>query len=195
MRGPRHSALAVSLAVLAIPSTVAAQHDMHDMHGMGMASEAGWRMVPMDMNMPMLPGLMGAEPIVGPFMPGAGMDPGMLPAARPSEVVSLVDGDTLAISVSMVRRTINGHEMIMFGYNGQYPGPAHPGAEGRDGGRPGDERDRDADDDPLARHPASTTVSTVCRASDAGSRSSEGESFTYEVQRSGRGHVLVSPAR
>ena len=31
--------------------------------------------------------------------------------------------DTLDISVSMVRRTISGQEMIMFGYNGQYPGP------------------------------------------------------------------------
>ena len=80
-------------------------------------------MVPMDMNMPMLPGLEGALPVVDPFMPGMGMDPAMLPEARPSELVSLADMDTLDISVSMVRRTINGHEMIMFGYNGQYPGP------------------------------------------------------------------------
>lgn len=120
MSGHRRITTVVFLAALALPSGVAAQHEMH---GMGMASEDGWRMVPMDMNMPMLPGLMGAEPIVGPFLPGAGMGPGMLPEARPSEVVALADGDTLAISVSMVRRTIDGHEMIMFGYNGQYPGP------------------------------------------------------------------------
>ncbi|MEM7414490.1 MAG: multicopper oxidase family protein [Gemmatimonadota bacterium] len=109
---------------LALPVGAAAQHDMHDMHGMhGMTMEGGWRMVPMDMNMPMLPGLAEAVPVVGPFMPGAGMDPAMLPEARPSEVVVLDDGDTFDVSVSMVRRTINGHEMIMFGYNHQYPGP------------------------------------------------------------------------
>ena len=44
------------------------------------------------------------------------------PEARPSELVAMGDGDTLDIAVSMVRRTIAGHEMIMFGYNGQYPG-------------------------------------------------------------------------
>jgi FtsP/CotA-like multicopper oxidase with cupredoxin domain len=89
----------------------------------GMTMEGGWRMVPMDMSMPMLPGLEGTVPIVGPFMPGMGMDAAMLPEARPSEVVVMADADTLDISVSMVRRTIDGHEMIMFGYNGQYPGP------------------------------------------------------------------------
>ena len=110
--------LSVLLAVVILPSSARAQHDTHDM-GMG----SGWRMVPMDMEMPMLPGLEGTVPIVGPFMPGLGMDPAMFPEARPSEVVALADMDTLDISVSTVRRTIEGHEMIMFGYNGQYPGP------------------------------------------------------------------------
>lgn len=91
------------------------------MDGMGM--EGGWRMVPMDPNMPMLPGLEIAIPVVDPFLPGEGMDPSMFPAARPSEVVEMSDGDTLDVSVSMVRRTIEGHEMVMYGYNEQYPGP------------------------------------------------------------------------
>ena len=77
----------------------------------------------MDMNMPMLPGLASAVPVVSPFMPGMGVNMADLPEARPSELVEMADGDTLDISVSMVRRTIDGHEMIMFGYNGQYPGP------------------------------------------------------------------------
>ena len=77
----------------------------------------------MDPNMPMLPGLEGAVPVVGPFMPGMGMDMAMLPEARPSEVMEMGHMDTLDIAVSMVRRTINGHEMVMYGYNGQYPGP------------------------------------------------------------------------
>lgn len=106
------------LLVLAAPTVVLAQHEMH-----GATMEGGWRMVPMDMNMPMLPGLENAVPVVGPFMPGMGMDPSMFPEARPSEVVPMADGDTLGISVSMVRRTIDGHEMVMFGYNEQYPGP------------------------------------------------------------------------
>jgi FtsP/CotA-like multicopper oxidase with cupredoxin domain len=107
------------LGSLAVPA--AAQHEGHAMHGMPM--EGGWRMVPMDPNMPMLPGLAEAVPVVGAFMPGMGMDPSMLPAARPSEVVPMMDGDTLDVSVSMVRRTIDGHEMVMYGYNQQYPGP------------------------------------------------------------------------
>lgn len=119
-RGAWSTATCLALSLLPV-GQAAAQHDMHGMHGMTMGD--GWRMVPMDMNMPMLPGLADAVPVVGPFMPGAGMDPGMLPEARPSEVVALQDGETLDISVSMVRRTINGHEMIMFGYNHQYPGP------------------------------------------------------------------------
>ena len=106
------------LTLLALPAASSAQHEMH-----GMTMGSGWRMVPMDMNMPMLPGLERAIPVVGPFMPGMGMDPAMLPEARPSDVVPMANGDTLDISVSMVRRTIGGHEMIMFGYNGQYPGP------------------------------------------------------------------------
>ncbi len=97
---------------------------MHMMHDMSMAG--GWRMVPMDPNMPMLPGIEGLVPVVDPFKPGMdmeGMDMSMLPEARPSELVELGDGDTLDIAVSMVRRTLAGHEVVMYGYNEQYPGP------------------------------------------------------------------------
>jgi len=111
--------VACCLAALTISSAEASAQ--HEMHGMDMGG--GWRMVPMDPNMPMLPGLEGAVPVVGPFTPGMGMDASMLPEARPSETVIMGDRDTLDIAVSMVRRTIDGHEMVMFGYNGQYPGP------------------------------------------------------------------------
>lgn len=113
--------LALAAAVFAA-APGAAQMD-HSMHGMGTTMEGGWRMPPMDMEMPMLPGLEGAVPVVGPFLPGMGMDPSMFPEATPSEVVAMADGDTLDIAVSMVRRTIAGHQVVMFGYNGQYPGP------------------------------------------------------------------------
>jgi FtsP/CotA-like multicopper oxidase with cupredoxin domain len=94
-----------------------------DMGPMDMHMSGGWRMVPMDPTMPMLPGMENLVPVVEPFLPGMGMDPSMLPEAEPSKTVSLGDGDTLDIAVSMVRRTIDGHEMVMYGYNDQYPGP------------------------------------------------------------------------
>jgi FtsP/CotA-like multicopper oxidase with cupredoxin domain len=112
----------VALALVSgAAAPVEAQHEGHAMHGMTM--EAGWRMPPMDPNMPMLPGLEMAVPVVGAFLPGMGMDPSIFPEARPSEVVPLGDGDTLRVAVSMVRRTIGGREHVMYGYNGQYPGP------------------------------------------------------------------------
>ena len=104
-----------------VPAT--AQQDTRPGPADPMAMEGGWRMVPMAPNMIMLPGLGDAVPVVGPFVPGMGVDPSTLPVARPSEAVEVADGDTLDISVSMVRRSIAGHEMVMFGYNGQYPGP------------------------------------------------------------------------
>lgn len=115
--------LVVLLGATLAPAALHAQmdHSGHSMHGMDMGD--GWRMPPMNMEMPMLPGLEGVVPVVGPFMPGMGVDPATLPEARPSELVRMADGDTLDLDVSMVRRTIDGHEMVMFGYGGQYPGP------------------------------------------------------------------------
>ncbi len=115
-------ALVVLVTALLASAPVGAQdHAMHMQHDMSMAG--GWRMVPMDPNMPMLPGIEGLVPVVGAFLPGMGMDPAMLPEARPSRLVQMEDGDTLDIAVSMVRRMLAGHEMVMYGYNGQYPGP------------------------------------------------------------------------
>jgi FtsP/CotA-like multicopper oxidase with cupredoxin domain len=89
-------------------------------HGGG---DGEWRMPPMAADMPMLPGLEGALPPVDPFLAAAGVDPMSLPEARPSEAVTLGDGDTLAVTVSLVRRTLQGHTLAMYGYNGQHPGP------------------------------------------------------------------------
>jgi FtsP/CotA-like multicopper oxidase with cupredoxin domain len=96
-------------------------HGAHAGHGMEMAG--GWRMPPMSMEMPMLPGLDGVVPVVRPMLPGQGVNLASLPEAVPSRVVAMADGDTLDISVSMVRRTLAGQTLAMFGYNGQYPGP------------------------------------------------------------------------
>ncbi len=117
-RGTRSWSVALLSVALSVAPATAQEHAVH-----GMTMPGGWRMVPMDPNMPMLPGLESAVPVVGPFMPGTGMDPTIFPEAQPSAVVPMANGDTLHIAVSMVRRTIDGHEMIMYGYNGQYPGP------------------------------------------------------------------------
>ncbi|HUH12321.1 MAG TPA: multicopper oxidase family protein [Longimicrobiales bacterium] len=124
--GPLAAAL-LALAVGAVPT--AAQQDTahaghHGMrHGPPPTEAASWRMPPMDMTMPMLPGLMEAVPRTNPFLPGAGVDPLTLPAAAFREVVDLADGDTLHLTAGLVRRTINGRTFVMYGFNGQYPGP------------------------------------------------------------------------
>ena len=69
-----------------LPGATTAQDDMR-----GMAMGGGWRMVPMDVSMPMLPGLEGAVPVVRPFLPGVGIAPSTFPEARPSAVVVMAD--------------------------------------------------------------------------------------------------------
>ncbi len=79
--------------------------------------------IPMPPGMPMMPGLVGLSPPVQPFLPGAGKDPASLPAAKPSAVLSLRDGDTLDLTAMLVRRTIRGRTFTMYGFNGEVPGP------------------------------------------------------------------------
>src|SRR5262245_11866361 len=78
--------------------------------------------IPMMKN-PMLPGMQGSRPKTTDWLPGAGVDPATLPEAKPREVKELKNGDTLDLKAQMVRRTINGKAFVMYGYNGQYPGP------------------------------------------------------------------------
>ncbi len=123
--GTRNGALLGLIAVFLTVGSARAQED-HSAH-MQMGREQGdslsWRMPPMDMSMPMLPGLMGTSPIVGPFLAGEGMDPMMFPEGEPSRVVRMADGDTLHLEASLIRRTIGDKTFVMYGYNRQYPGP------------------------------------------------------------------------
>ena len=82
-----------------------------------------WRMPPMDMSMPMMPGMENELPPVKPFLPGGGHMAHMFPEAQPGTVVHMADGDTLDLEASLVRRTIEGKTFVMYGYNGMYPGP------------------------------------------------------------------------
>ena len=68
----------------------------------------------------MLPSEMALRPGEPPWLPKA--DPAA-PAARPREVITLADGDTLDLVAGIVRRSIAGRDYTMFGFNGQYPGP------------------------------------------------------------------------
>lgn len=125
---PAQLAKATRLACLLVLQTLAfplaAQQMDHGAHAHAMPDEeSGWRMPPMDPNMPMLPGLEGALPPVGAFLAGAGIDLSALPEARPSETVRLAPWDTLDVDVTLVRRTLGGHTAAMYGYNGQHPGP------------------------------------------------------------------------
>ncbi len=97
-------------------------HD-HGAMEMDANGELSWRMPPMDPNMPMMPGLMGALPAVGPILPGFGLDPMDYPEARPREVMDLVDGQEITLTASVVRRMIAGRQYLVFAYNQQYPGP------------------------------------------------------------------------
>ena len=80
-------------------------------------------MPPMDMSMPMAPGMDTELPPVEPFFPGANQMVDMLPEAIPAQVIELADRDTLHLEASLVRRTINGKSVVMYGYNKMYPGP------------------------------------------------------------------------
>ena len=111
---------------LAFPAGLHAQagHDMHGGHAMhGAAMEGGWVMPPMDPTMPMLPGLETAVPPVSAWLPGEGHDPSHFPEALPSAPVDVPDGGLLELEVTTVRKRIAGREYLMYGYNGQIPGP------------------------------------------------------------------------
>ena len=74
----------------------------------------------------MFPALMAlAPPAATPFLPGAATatDPATLPLARPRDILRLGDGDVIDLEAGLVRRRIHGRDHIMYGFNGQYPGP------------------------------------------------------------------------
>ena len=112
--------------LLLTPALVLAQdQDMMPMNHdqMSKGDSLVWRMAPMDMSMPMMPGLENELPITAPFLPGSGMDPMMFPEGIPRQVVFMADGDTLHLEASLIRRTIGDKMFVMYGYNRQYPGP------------------------------------------------------------------------
>jgi len=91
----------------------------HEMHA---GSGDGWPRPPMSSGLTMLPAVMALDaPRTAPFLPDG--DLSALPIARPREVVRLRDGDQLDLEAGLVRRRILSQDFVMYGFNGQYPGP------------------------------------------------------------------------
>jgi FtsP/CotA-like multicopper oxidase with cupredoxin domain len=78
----------------------------------------GWTMPPMDPTMPAMPGIDELMPAVAPWLP-----PDSAPEVRPSQPVTLEDGDTLRLEAGFVRRRIGAHRVTLAGFNGEQPGP------------------------------------------------------------------------
>ena len=91
------------------------------------AADAGaraWPHPPMPPGLTMFPALMALDPPTAtPFLPGAATDPSTLPLARPRDILRLADGDVVDLEAGLVRRRIRSRDHIMYGFNGQYPGP------------------------------------------------------------------------
>jgi suppressor of ftsI len=82
---------------------------------------ARWRMPPMTASSMMaMRGMRQLTPSVAPWLPRADS---AVPPARPREVIDAHDGDTLHLVAALVRRTIAGRTVVMYGFNQQYPGP------------------------------------------------------------------------
>ena len=79
-----------------------------------------WVAPPMHPDVPMVAGLDRLRPDVAPWLPPPAPS---APEARPSEIVALADGDTLDLVAAPVRRTIKGHDVTLYAFNGQIPGP------------------------------------------------------------------------
>ena len=89
-----------------------------------------WPHPPMMPGLTMFPALMALNPPAAtPFVPRAAADPGgavdpaTLPLARPRDVLELADGDVIDLEAGLVRRRIRSRDHVMYGFNGQYPGP------------------------------------------------------------------------
>ncbi len=97
------------------PATIPMDHA----HG----ADDDWLRPPMPRGITMLPALMELDaPNAAPFLPSVD-DPESVPFARPRELALLSDGDTLGLEAGYVRRRLRGADHIMYGFNGQIPGP------------------------------------------------------------------------
>jgi suppressor of ftsI len=57
------------------------------------------------------------------FLPGKGKDIASLPAATDFTILEIQDGQMIDLNPTLVRKNIDGADVVMYGYNGQVPGP------------------------------------------------------------------------
>lgn len=57
------------------------------------------------------------------FLPGEEMDVSQLPVAKKTETLDVRAGETITLVPTIVRKNLNGRDYVMYGYNGQIPGP------------------------------------------------------------------------
>ncbi len=68
-------------------------------------------------------GQAGSPRVQRSFLPAEGKDINTFPSAKVSETIEIQDGDTITLNPEIVRATLNGTSFVMYGYNGQIPGP------------------------------------------------------------------------
>ena len=137
LRGTSPSARLVAHRDIMQPSAPGALRDqttdrgeMANSHASPNAGHGEWPMPPMTRGMPMMASMSGLVPAVAPFEPRAGTGTASIPMSRPREVLKLATGDTLRLDAGVVRRVINGKTLVMYGFNGQHPGPLIDVAKG-----------------------------------------------------------------
>jgi len=113
LRGSSPSQLMAPHGVTTLPPASRPEHE----HRM-----SGWTMPPMHPTASRMPfGLERFVPDVTPFLPAyLGRS---LPDASPTRTYRLSDGDTITLTAGMVGRTLHGHPLVMYAYDGQIPGP------------------------------------------------------------------------
>ncbi len=104
-----------ALMLLCTAGGARAQHS----HG----TPSGWRMPPMPPSMRPLPGYEDSLPALTPFLPTASPHAGSVPLAVPRRVMRVTNGDTITLTAGLVRRQLAGRSVLMYAFNGQYPGP------------------------------------------------------------------------
>ena len=121
LRGRSPSSLMEAHDLLAQAPSAFAEQSVDSMESHEDGHEAAWTMPPMHSAVPMLSGMARLVPQGAPFLPS--VDLSTLPEARPRQLVRLGNGGTLDLEAAPVRRTINGRSLVMYGFNGQVPGP------------------------------------------------------------------------
>ena len=82
--------------------------------------DGSWSMPPMRFDMRMPPGMSAIRPDAAPWLP---VETEGIELARPQSWIRMNDGDTLTLRAAPIRRRLHSRDVVMFGFNGEFPGP------------------------------------------------------------------------